>query len=87
MFLPIGQLIPRSDPRYIGCWWLGYLVVAILQLISAIPMMFFPRSMPKTKETQDTLHEKDVGNGSNASLGSVKHSSKKTKSKSCSHFD
>jgi len=34
-----------ADSRWIGCWWLGYLLVSAAILLTAIPLWFFPASM------------------------------------------
>lgn len=34
--------LSRTDPRYVGAWWLGFLIVGCLILIAAIPMFFYP---------------------------------------------
>ncbi|NXE57233.1 SO2B1 protein, partial [Casuarius casuarius] len=45
----IGEEIQltNKDPRWVGAWWLGYLVAASLVAVSAVPYFFFPREMPK----------------------------------------
>ncbi|KAG8431381.1 hypothetical protein GDO86_018924 [Hymenochirus boettgeri] len=53
-------LTPK-DPRWIGAWWLGYIVTASLVAIASIPYFIFPREMRKqvtkenTKETKPSL--------------------------------
>lgn len=37
-----------SDPSWIGCWWLGYLICATGLLASCIPLWFFPKSCRET---------------------------------------
>ena len=33
------------DPRWVGAWWLGFLVFGLLGLLSSIPTAFFPRRL------------------------------------------
>ncbi|CAG2109912.1 unnamed protein product, partial [Medioppia subpectinata] len=39
--------IERKDPRWIGAWWIGFLVIGTSTLLFSIPMLFFPRSIWK----------------------------------------
>ncbi|NXL66444.1 SO2B1 protein, partial [Chordeiles acutipennis] len=39
--------LTNKDPRWVGAWWLGFLVAASLVAMSAVPYFFFPREMPK----------------------------------------
>ncbi|KAG6929023.1 solute carrier organic anion transporter family member 2B1 [Chelydra serpentina] len=39
--------LTNKDPRWVGAWWLGFLVAASLVALSAIPYFFFPKEMPK----------------------------------------
>uniref|UniRef100_A0A8C5H7T6 Solute carrier organic anion transporter family member n=1 Tax=Gouania willdenowi TaxID=441366 RepID=A0A8C5H7T6_GOUWI len=38
--------ITPADSRWVGAWWLGYLIAGVITLISAIPFWFLPRSLP-----------------------------------------
>ncbi|XP_069123732.1 solute carrier organic anion transporter family member 2B1-like [Argopecten irradians] len=35
--------ITPKDPRFIGAWWLGFLVFGLCSLLVAFPIVFFPR--------------------------------------------
>ncbi|ELU08003.1 hypothetical protein CAPTEDRAFT_187732 [Capitella teleta] len=37
--------ITPQHPMWIGCWWLGYLIVAIAMTAAVVPMWFFPKHM------------------------------------------
>ncbi|XP_025755694.1 solute carrier organic anion transporter family member 1C1 isoform X2 [Oreochromis niloticus] len=39
--------ITPKDSRWVGAWWMGFLVSSGLLLISSIPFWFLPRSLPK----------------------------------------
>ncbi|KAE8295374.1 Solute carrier organic anion transporter family member 1C1 Organic anion transporter F [Larimichthys crocea] len=38
--------ITPADSRWVGAWWLGYLIAGAITLLSAIPFWFLPRSLP-----------------------------------------
>ncbi|KFQ57800.1 Solute carrier organic anion transporter family member 2B1, partial [Pelecanus crispus] len=42
-----GVQLTNKDPRWVGAWWLGFLIAASLVAVSAVPYFFFPREMPK----------------------------------------
>ncbi|XP_072509654.1 solute carrier organic anion transporter family member 1B1-like [Notamacropus eugenii] len=43
--------IKPTDSRWVGAWWLGFLIVGILSIVSGIPFFFIPKSLEKpTKE-------------------------------------
>ncbi|XP_041316309.1 solute carrier organic anion transporter family member 2B1 isoform X2 [Pyrgilauda ruficollis] len=48
--------LTNKDPRWVGAWWLGFLVAASLVALCALPYFFFPREMPK-----EVLRGKDRG--------------------------
>ena len=48
----IGPLLPfpattrsKSDPNYIGAWWLGFLIIGLVIMVALIPLFFFPKHM------------------------------------------
>uniref|UniRef100_A0A3Q2QYV1 Solute carrier organic anion transporter family member n=1 Tax=Fundulus heteroclitus TaxID=8078 RepID=A0A3Q2QYV1_FUNHE len=46
--------ITPADARWVGAWWLGYLIAGVITLLSAIPFWFLPRSLPKYQAEEHT---------------------------------
>ncbi|KAG9345643.1 hypothetical protein JZ751_008787 [Albula glossodonta] len=42
--------ITPKDARWVGAWWLGFLVSSVIMLLAGLPFWFFPRSLPKQGE-------------------------------------
>ncbi|TWW64515.1 solute carrier organic anion transporter family member 1C1-like [Takifugu flavidus] len=42
--------INHKDSRWVGAWWLGFIVTGTVILLSSIPFWFLPRSLPKQGE-------------------------------------
>ncbi|XP_038052227.1 solute carrier organic anion transporter family member 4A1-like [Patiria miniata] len=60
--------VTSSDPAWVGAWWIGFVIGAILSFIVALPMSGFPTELPTTakiraeKESQAHIagHEEEV---------------------------
>ncbi|CAD6187784.1 unnamed protein product [Caenorhabditis auriculariae] len=39
----------RSDPRWVGAWWVGFLISSISALLIAFPILAFARELPEAK--------------------------------------
>lgn len=46
--------ITPDDARWVGAWWLGYIIAGIITLMSAVPFWFLPKSLPVPVEKHDT---------------------------------
>ena len=49
--------IPPYDPRWVGAWWLGFIVLGILLLILAFPFFLYPKRLPRPKDADDEKHD------------------------------
>ncbi|XP_077154950.1 solute carrier organic anion transporter family member 2B1 [Ranitomeya variabilis] len=59
--LPASEIVlTPSDPRWIGAWWLGFIVAASIVALASIPYFFFPREMPK-EVTIESAEERKPG--------------------------
>ncbi|XP_021009819.1 solute carrier organic anion transporter family member 1A1 [Mus caroli] len=46
--------ITPTDTRWVGAWWIGFLVCAGVNILTSIPFFFFPKTLPK-EELQDNV--------------------------------
>ncbi|KAK2858861.1 hypothetical protein Q5P01_003481 [Channa striata] len=45
--------IDYRDSRWVGAWWLGFIVTGTVALLSGIPFLFLPKSMAKQGQDQN----------------------------------
>ncbi|NXU57138.1 SO1C1 protein, partial [Turnix velox] len=47
-FVDIGKVtITPQDSRWVGAWWLGFLIAAVTNFLAAIPFCFLPKRLKK----------------------------------------
>lgn len=61
--------ISVRDPRWIGAWWLGFIVFGLLAMIVSIPLMCFPKRMPGSKRKAPPKSKGDKSITSNVKQG------------------
>lgn len=47
----LHPIINEKDPRWIGAWWLGWIVLAVMMAILAWLLAMFPRELQKSKKS------------------------------------
>ncbi|TSL04414.1 Solute carrier organic anion transporter family member 2B1 [Bagarius yarrelli] len=52
-------VLTKADPRWVGAWWLGFLLAGTLLFLTSLPYLFFPRSMI-TEETSAVMTEHEA---------------------------
>ncbi|XP_043093771.1 solute carrier organic anion transporter family member 1C1-like [Puntigrus tetrazona] len=48
--------ITPQDSRWVGAWWLGYVLSGLLTLLAALPLWFLPRALPEYPQTSKLDH-------------------------------
>ncbi|XP_010184970.1 PREDICTED: solute carrier organic anion transporter family member 1C1-like, partial [Mesitornis unicolor] len=50
-FVDLGSItITPQDSRWVGAWWLGFLIGGVASFLAAIPFCFLPKSLEKPEE-------------------------------------
>ena len=50
MPLTADNKLEKIDPRYIGAWWVGFLIIGTLIFLSSLPLFLFPKSLREKKK-------------------------------------
>ncbi|XP_068962155.1 solute carrier organic anion transporter family member 1B1-like [Petaurus breviceps papuanus] len=94
LFVDIGYVdlstitIKPSDSRWVGAWWLGFLLVGILSIAAAIPFFFIPKSLEKPTRKKKIPASLDVSrtNENRSQKTTFKNSGQIKESKNFSGF-
>jgi len=49
----LGTEITAKHPRWIGAWWLGFVICSAINFMLFIPMMMLPKNMKPIKDTSE----------------------------------
>lgn len=52
--------ITHKDSRWVGAWWLGFIVTGTVVLMSSVPFFFLPKSLPKQGQKQTQPQSKET---------------------------
>ena len=65
--------LTARDPRWIGAWWLGFLVFGFIILVSSLLVLGFPRELPGAKERrQEHINKGNLRKANNLKKPSLK---------------
>ncbi|XP_077990658.1 solute carrier organic anion transporter family member 5A1-like, partial [Glandiceps talaboti] len=64
--------ITPDDPRWVGAWWMGYLVDGIFVLLSAIPFFLLPKKFRKESTVDKDTEKKTQEDAGTAILDRIK---------------
>lgn len=67
-FSPENIDLTPKDLRWVGAWWLGFLVASCLIFITALPYFFFPRNMPDQVRTKNLTERARIYNSNQSSF-------------------
>lgn len=75
--------LSQRDPRWMGAWWLGYLVIGTILLLTGNLLFLFPRKLPETIKREARklvkLVEKEAEEGGNRGIAYFAALAKKKK--------
>ena len=56
MLLPTPDVdIDPRDPSWVGAWWIGFIIIAVVMMIWTFPVLLFPPRLPgQTGGVKDT---------------------------------
>lgn len=49
----------RKDPRFVGAWWMGFMIIGTMIFLSSLPLFLFPKSL-REKEKQKAVTSSDL---------------------------
>ncbi|XP_053383119.1 solute carrier organic anion transporter family member 4C1-like isoform X2 [Mercenaria mercenaria] len=46
--------IKSDDPRWVGAWWIGFIIASMLFIVAAVPISLFGAELPSAKHVRET---------------------------------
>ncbi|XP_064488664.1 solute carrier organic anion transporter family member 74D-like [Ornithodoros turicata] len=44
----VEPMIEKSDPRWVGAWWMGYMLLGLMAALLSTPLLLFPRRLVRS---------------------------------------
>uniref|UniRef100_A0A6I8N0D9 Solute carrier organic anion transporter family member n=1 Tax=Ornithorhynchus anatinus TaxID=9258 RepID=A0A6I8N0D9_ORNAN len=65
-FVDLNKItITPKDSRWVGAWWLGFLIAGFFSILASIPFCFLPKSAKKKGRQESNTSASPIGTGSN----------------------
>lgn len=58
----LTPIITNNDPRWLGAWWLGWIILGITLFVSSIFLTMFPKELPRAAARRMLKKEKQKKN-------------------------
>ncbi len=65
LYLSDVDITPR-DPRWVGAWWIGFIIIAILMSLWTFPVLLFPPRLPGQTSGVKSTNMKELARGKKA---------------------
>ncbi|XP_052764566.1 solute carrier organic anion transporter family member 4C1-like isoform X2 [Mya arenaria] len=63
--------ILSDDPRWVGAWWVGFVIASVLFLVAAIPISLYGAELPSAKHVRETRVSEMHGDDGSLPVASV----------------
>lgn len=72
---PFAEIkLAQTDPRFIGAWWLGFIIIGSFIFISSLPLFLFPKNLKSSRIDKKVLASDGEGKGLVAKFNEAKTS-------------
>lgn len=48
--------LDETDPKWVGAWYLGFLLAALLGLLAVFPILIFPKLLPESLKWHRSIY-------------------------------